>query len=104
VIPEFAFRKSGLMAIAIPESVFVLKRGSFAECNELQEATYEGSSRLDRILDNAFIWSSQVRMSVPPSVMVIKGSALIGIPQWALSISQGALFRIGEGGIPGIAR
>jgi hypothetical protein len=94
-----AFRTGARGAIAIPETVFALKRGNFAECSSFEDLTCEGAFRLDRILQSVFMGSSRVRMTIHPNVSVIDGSSLIGIHQNAVSIScQNTLFRIVENG------
>jgi TPR repeat protein len=75
-IDESAFHGSGLKSLAIPSSVGVLGKWSFAECQCLGSVTFERRSRLKRIEESAFHCRSWppcplTSIVIPSSVVVL---------------------------------
>ena len=60
-----------LTSVSIPEAVTDIESSAFAKCNKLVKVEYRGgdNNQLARIHDNAFDWTHQIDITLPPNVL-----------------------------------
>ncbi len=79
VLADNVFEESKITSISIPASVTEIGKAAFKNCKALETVTFENSSKLTKIDDNAFYYCDKLTaISIPASVTEIGGAAFYG--------------------------
>jgi hypothetical protein len=84
-----------LKAFTVPESVGIIGYRCFAYCRQMDAILYEGSSRLERICEEAFLGCKLHSITIPAVTEEIDGSAFVNCSLISIQVAPGNLnFRV----------
>jgi hypothetical protein len=82
---------SGLTEFTVPESVEVIGDECFQGCSNMKTIAFEGSSRLKRIGERAFLGCNMDSITIPALTEAIDGSAFVNCPLTEIQVAPGSL-------------